>query len=834
MTSIRSRFGKPLRFLLYGAATAAVAAVCALLLAVVLLSPSLPSIESLAEQPMKVPMRVFSTEGRLLAEFGEEKRILLKPDDVPPLMIKAVLAAEDRDFYSHHGVDFTGILRAMWYNLRTGSSGQGASTITMQVARNFFLSPEKTYSRKFKEILLAFKIERELNKNEILELYLNKIFLGHRAYGFGAAAQIYYGKSVNDLTLPEIAMLAGLPKAPSRNNPLSNPDTALERRNYVLQRMRALDFIDEESFDVAKAAPLTASKHALRFDVEAPYIAEMVRQYMVDRYDESSYAGGFNVYTTIKADYQQAANLALRKGLHAYERRHGYRGPAGHVDVDASEVAQTDLDDALAGFRVLGDLLPGIVLSLQEQSARVYTQDGYIVEIDWDGLSWAREYIDESNLGPPVRNAADVLAPGDIVYLQYVDAEPATSPEKATEQQPGRWLLAQVPRVAGAVVALRPSDGAILALTGGFDFQESKFNRAIQAERQPGSNLKPFIYSAALEKGFTAATPVSGAPVVIKDPGLEELWRPDNYSERFFGPTPLRKALTLSINLVSVRLLRAIDPSYAVDYLQRFGFDRNKLPRNLSLALGTASATPLQMATAFAVFANTGYKIEPYFITRVEDSEGNILEQANPPVICHECEQKEDGSPSINGAVSDLVQAHGLHLAPRVISEDNAFIMTSIMQDVIKRGTGRRALELGRADLAGKTGTTNEFRDAWFSGFTSDLVATAWIGFDQPSSLGPGEAGARAALPIWIDFMAAALKGVPEHQLPVPKHVVAMSVDRNTGDPTDPEDPLAIVEYFIPGTEPMVAGPSAPGEDTGATTATAAPPKVEPIPKDLF
>jgi penicillin-binding protein 1A len=834
MTSNRSRFGKPMRFLLYGAATAAVGGVCALLLAVVLLSPSLPSIESLAEQPMKVPMRVYSTEGRLLAEFGEEKRILLKTDEIQPLMVKAILAAEDRDFYSHHGVDFTGIVRAMWHNLRTGSSGQGASTITMQVARNFFLSPEKTYTRKFKEILLAFKIERELSKNQILDLYLNKIFLGHRAYGFGAAAQIYYGKSVNDLTLPEIAMLAGLPKAPSRNNPLSNPDTALERRNYVLQRMRALDFIDEEAFDMAKAAPLTASKHALRFDVEAPYVAEMVRQYMVDHYDESSYAGGFNVYTTIRADYQQAANLALRKGLHTYERRHGYRGPAGHVAVDANDIEQSNLDDALKGYRVVGDLLPGIVLSLEEKSARVYTQDGYIVEIGWDGLSWARKHIDDATLGPAVHKASDILAPGDIIYLQYVDAEPAKSSEKTQEQQPGHWLLAQVPRAEGAVVALRPSDGAILALTGGFDFRESKFNRATQAERQPGSNIKPFIYSAALEKGFTAATPVSGAPVVIKDPGLEELWRPDNYSERFFGPTPLRKALTLSINLVSVRLLRAIDPSYAVEYLQRFGFDRNRLPRNLSLALGTASVTPLQMATAFSVFANTGYKVEPYFISRVEDSEGNILEQANPAVICHECEQKQDGAQPKNGAVTDLMQAHGLHIAPRVISEDNAFIMTSIMQDVIKRGTGRRALELGRADLAGKTGTTNEFRDAWFSGFTPDLEATAWIGFDQPSSLGPGEAGARAALPIWIDFMAAALKGVPEHQLPVPKDLVAMSVDRNTGDPTDPEDPTAIVEYFIPGTEPKVAGSPTPGEDTGATTATAAPPKVEPIPKDLF
>ncbi|MFQ5935433.1 MAG: penicillin-binding protein 1A [Acidiferrobacterales bacterium] len=840
MSSSRSRFGKLWRYLLISCGALFLCGALAAGIIVALLNPTLPSIESLSEQPLKVPMRVYSAEGQLLAEFGEEKRILLKPEDVPELMIKAILAAEDDDFYNHYGVDFAGIVRAVWYNLRTGSPGQGASTITMQVARNFFLSPEKTYTRKLKEVLLAFKIERQLTKNEILELYLNKIFLGHRAYGFGAAAQVYYGKTVDELALPEIAMLGGLPKAPSRNNPLSNPDTAIERRNYVLQRMLALGFIDDESYEVTKAAPLTATKHALRLEVEAPYVAEMVRQYMIDRYDEASYAGGFHVYTTVRTTYQAAANTALRRGLRAYERRHGYYGPAGHVDIDDAQIDQTYLDDALRGFRVVGDLLPGVVVAVRERAARVYTQDGYLVEIGWDGLSWARKYVDEATQGRRPKTAAEILRPGDIVYIEYIDIPDKQEPDKnedadAAKQQEeqGHWWLAQVPRVAGAVVALRPSDGAILALTGGFDFYQSKFNRAIQAERQPGSNLKPFIYSAALEKGFTAATTVSGAPIVVKDAGLEEVWRPDNYSQRFFGPTPLRKALALSINLVSVRLLRAIEPSYAAEYLARFGFDSAKLPHNLSLALGTASATPLQMATAFAVFANRGYKIEPYFISRVEDAEGNILEQANPLIVCRQCEDSENASDAANGANAQEALGFTLRLAPRVISEENAFIMTTVMQDVIKRGTGRRALELGRADLAGKTGTTNDFRDAWFSGFTNDLVTTTWIGFDQPTSLGPGEAGARAALPIWVDFMSTAVKDVPEQPLAVPEGVVAISVDRNTGEPTDPEDPLAIVEYFVAGTEPVPPAEPAPGEGDDASPVVVTP-KVGEIPKDLF
>ncbi|MFQ6021473.1 MAG: penicillin-binding protein 1A [Acidiferrobacterales bacterium] len=813
-------------------------------IATLIFTPQLPSID-FSEERLKVPMRVYSADNRLLAEFGEEKRILLTADQVPPLLIKAILAAEDDDFYNHYGVDFLGIARATWHNLRTGTHSQGASTITMQVARNFFLSPEKTYTRKFKEILLAFKIERQLTKKDILELYLNKIFLGHRAYGFGAAARVYYGKSLDALTVPETATLAGLPKAPSRNNPLSNPDRAIERRDYVLHRMRALDFIDDETYESAKESPLTATKNALTYDVEAPYIGEMVRQYMVERYDEESYGGGFHIYTTIRADYQEAANWALRRGLRAYERRHGYRGPAGHVGISGAEIDQEYLDDILKDYRAVGELLPGIVFALGEKTASVYTQDGYMVEIGWDGLSWARKYIDETTRGPAPTKAADILTPGDIIYLEYAEKKTEVAEKQKTENQndetegqdePGYWLLAQLPEIAGALVSLRPTDGAILALTGGSDFDRSKFNRAIQAQRQPGSNLKPFIYSAALEKGFTTATPVSGAPIVIseQDSGLEDVWRPHNYSRKFFGPTPLRKALTLSLNLVSVRLLRHIEPDYAAEYLERFGFERAKLPRNLSLALGTASATPLQMATAFGVFANGGYLVEPYFISRIEDADGNILEQANPSVICEDC---PDNRPAMVVRNVDPMTAETPALqpryAPRVISKENAFIITSVMKDVITRGTGRRALVLGRADLAGKTGTTNEFHDAWFSGFTPDIVTTTWIGFDQPTSLGPGEAGARAALPIWIDYMDTALKGLSEKSLPVPDGVVAVSVDRETGEPTYPESPSAIVEYFLVGTEPVTPEAEVADEENDGLPPVVAPP-AQVIPKELF
>jgi len=782
-------------------------------LVALILTPTLPSIDNLADSRLKVPLRVYTADNHLIAEFGEEKRIPVKIEEVPKPLIHAILAAEDHTFYQHHGVDFLGIVRAAWYNFRAKRSSQGASTITMQVARNFFLSPEKTYTRKLKEALLAFKIERELSKDEILELYINKIFLGHRAYGFAAAARIYYGKSLQELTLPEMSMLAGLPKAPSRDNPLSNPESAMERRNYVLRHMQNLGYIDETAFIQAYNSPLTASRHAFKYDVEAPYIAEMVRQYMLHAYDEKTYAGGFHVYTTILSKNQRAANQALRKGLLEYERRHGYRGPEGRITLN-NELDKGRLDDVLKDYRVVGDLLPGVVLKLEDKTATVYSQDGYIVELGWPGLSWARAYVDENTLGPTPKEAADILKSGDIVYLEFL---PNESPQE--ENGAGSWRLAPLPRVAGSLVSLRPDDGAVLALVGGFDFAQSNFNRVIQAERQPGSGLKPFIYTAALEKGFTAASTVSGAPIVIEDATLEDEWRPENYSKKFFGPTRLRKALSHSLNLVSVRLLRATGAGYTADYMERFGFDPEKLPRNLSLALGTASVTPLQMVSAFAVFANGGFRIQPYFITRVEDANHNILEQAKPYLVCRECEAQENPGSGANNKTASAAQSSLPHnpfqkisgetldentaarRAQRVLSPEINFIMTDILRDVIREGTGRRARELKREDLAGKTGTTNEYNDAWFSGFNADVVTTTWVGFDQPTTLGHGEAGSRAALPIWIDYTREVMDGVPEKPLPTPENIETRLINRETGKPTDENDPEAMEEYFIKSSE---------------------------------
>ena len=784
---------------LIGLLGAFAAGVVLLALVALILTPTLPAIDDLSDRRLKVPMRVYTADGELIAEFGEKKRIPVTIEQVPDQLVHAILAAEDHSFFYHQGVDFLGIARAAWHNLRTRSAGQGASTITMQVARNYFLSPEKTYTRKLKEVLLAFKIERELTKKEILMLYINKIFLGHRAYGFAAAAQVYYGKSLPELTLAETAQLAGLPKAPSRDNPLTNPENALERRNYVLRQMQKLGTINDTALQGALAAPLTAAKHALRYDVEAPYIAEMARQYTIGKYDDKAYGGGFHVYTTLNAKHQRAANRALRRGLLEYERRHGYRGPVGRIGVNG-EPDRENLDESLKDYRAVGELVPGVVLTVEEQSAGVYTQDGVIVTIDWAGLSWARSYIEENAVGPAPKRAADVMRVGDIVYLE--------PPENA---EGGYWRLAQIPRVGGAFVALRPQDGAVLALIGGFDFTESNYNRAIQAERQPGSSIKPFIYTAALEKGFTPATTVSGAPIVVEDTSLEEEWRPEDYSRQFYGPTRLRRALAQSLNLVSVRLLRAIGVGYTVEYLGRFGFDPQKLPRNLSLALGTASATPMQMTSAFAVYANGGYRIEPYFIARIEDTNRKVLEQATPATA-----GTTTGSP-------------GARAAPQVLSPEINFLVTSMMRDVIREGTGKAALELGRKDLAGKTGTTNEYRDAWFSGFNADLIATAWLGFDQPGPLGRGETGGRAALPIWMDYMRVALDGVPEKPLLLPEGIVKALVNSETGEPTTAGDPRAIEEYFLQGTETQSV--SVGDAETPAPARPAPPP--EPMPDNI-
>jgi penicillin-binding protein 1A len=862
---------------------------------ILVLLPTLPSVENIAEGKLKVPMRVYSAEGRLIGEFGEERRIPVAIADVPKDLINAVLAAEDSEFYDHWGVDFRGVLRAAVANLQSGGRMQGASTITMQVARNFFLSPEKKWTRKIKEALLAFKIEYALTKDEILELYFNKIFLGHRAYGFAAASQIYYGKPLAELSLPEMAMLAGLPKAPSGNNPLRNPDRAIERRNYILARMAKLEYISPENLKEAQAAPISASKHRFEYDVQAPYVAEMVRQYMYDTYAEKTYAGGFHVHTTIRAEHQHAANRAVHNGLLAYDERHGYRGPVARIKLP-KQLDKDFLDESIEGYRQVGGLIPSIILLTGEQKAAAYTQDGYVVEIGWKGMEWAKRYRDLNSQGRSPKKASEVLRAGDVVYLE--------------EAGKAGWRLVQVPEVAGALVSIDPKNGAILALTGGFDFQQSKFNRITQAERQPGSNIKPFLYSAALAKGYTAASTVSGAPIVIEDKNLEGEWKPENYSGKFFGPTRLRLALTKSMNLVSVRLLRGLGPQYAVSYLERFGFSREKLPANLSLALGTASFTPIEVVSGFSVFANGGYRVEPYLITRVEDAEGNVLEQANPTLVCGECpesavlykdpiddkEADEKAKPEpaaapvsgeeplvasvtepVAGAEGESSVATGPALppqidprfAPRVISAENAFIMTTIMRDVVKQGTARRALALKRDDLAGKTGTTNEFRDAWFSGFNSNVVTTAWVGFDQPSSLGRHESGAKAALPIWIDYMRVALKDMEETELQQPEKVIALMVDPETGnyvgpvpDETGPEPELAddaagteekpividtaledenptptdittekpepIKEYFIVGTEPSeaqtVATPDPGSTDAATTTVAPKPP----------
>jgi penicillin-binding protein 1A len=795
----------------FGLMAAAVVLVAAITLT---LLPTLPPLQDLGD-PLSVPLRVYTSDGQLIAEFGEEKRIPVKIKDVPPQLVQAILAAEDHSFYQHHGVDLFGVMRAAWYNFRTGTAGQGGSTITMQVARNYFLTPEKTYTRKLREMLLAFKIERELSKDEILERYINKIFLGHRAYGFAAAAQVYYGTTLDKLSLPELAMLAGLPKAPSRNNPLSNPESARTRRDYVLRHMHNLGYINDAALTQALSTPLTASKHALRQEFEAPYVAEVVRQYMLQTYNEKTYAGGFHVYTTIDSRHQRAANQALRRALLEYERRHGYRGPIARVSL-REPFDPEQLDDALKDYRIVGDLVPATVVEVLDQSATAYTQDGSKITLGWDGLSWARRYIDENSVGPAPTKADDVVKRGDIVYLEPISAAAGQT-----------WRLAQIPRVSGALVSLRPQDGSVLALAGGFDFFHSSFNRVTQAERLPGSSIKPFIFSAALEKGFTPATTVSDAPIVVADANLEDEWRPENYTRRFYGPTRLRRALALSLNSVSIRLVRAMGANYTTDYMTRFGFKKEKLPRDWSIALGTASITPMQMTSAYGVFANGGYRVEPYFILRIEDNNHNVIAKTAPAVLCDDCEAL-----AANGTTQ--------RLAPRVLSPEIAFLMTSMMQDVVREGTATAAKVLNRRDLAGKTGTTDDYRDAWFIGYNRELVATAWVGFDQPASLGNGEAGGRAALPMWIDYMRVALEGVPEQRLEPPEGVIRAYIDMETGAPVAAGTPKSLEEYFVRGmnlpTNAAADSGTSPTPSTTGTTSVGGPaaPPPEKVRDRLF
>jgi penicillin-binding protein, 1A family len=749
-------------------------------------APRLPSIESLKDVRLKVPLRVYTREGELIAEFGEMRRTPLVYDQIPDLMVEAFIAAEDDRFFQHPGVDPLGLARATWFLLKTGDKGQGGSTITMQVARNFFLSGEKTFLRKLSEIFLALKIERELSKQEIMELYLNKIYLGNRAYGVAAAAQVYYGTAVDNLTVAQMAMIAGLPKAPSRYNPIADRERALARRAYVLGRMYARGMLTEPEYQQAMAETNTATLHSLAVAVEAPYVAEMVRAKVVERFGQEAYSEGLRVVTTIDERLQAAANQALRNALLAYDRRHGYRGAEAHLDLTREDNAPV-WDALLADYASVGGLQPGLVVGLDARRARVYVRHGQTIELGWEGLAWARSFVTDHSRGPEPKQASDILKVGDVVRVM--------------PNEGGTWRLTQIPSVEGALVALSSKDGAILALLGGFDFYRSKFNRATQALRQPGSSFKPFIYSAALEKGFTLASIINDAPIVFGDPALESTWRPENYGGGFRGPTRLREALVHSRNLVSIRLLRAIGVPYAINFIERFGFDKERLPRDLSLALGSGSVTALELAVGYAVFANGGFRVEPYFIDRIEDVQGKVVYRAEQPTACAECiepgvRDKEREPKQLGAGVMETEREELTHLAPRVLSPQNAYMMTSMMEDAIRRGTGRAALSLGRTDLAGKTGTTNEQRDAWFSGFSRDVVATAWVGFDQLHSLGDQETGARAALPAWIDFMRVTLEGVPERALEPPSGVVTVRIDPETGTAAAADNSPAIFEIF--------------------------------------
>ena len=748
------------------------------------LLPQLPDVGKLQDVKLQVPLRIYSQEDSLIAEFGEKRRRPISIEEVPTPIIQAFLAAEDDRFYQHPGVDWQGIMRAVIHLIKTGDKTQGGSTITMQVARNFFLSREKTYLRKLNEIFLALKIERELSKDQILELYLNKIYLGHRSYGIAAASQAYYGVEINELTLAQVAMLASLPKAPSSTNPVTNPARAKARRNYVLQRMLEERFLSEEDFQTAVDSPITASLHNPFIEVEAPYVAEMIRKQLVEQYGNSAYISGLNVTTTIKDKNQTAANHALRKALLEYDERHGYRGPEHHYDLKAGD-GKAEWQRLLESFPSIGSLYPALIVQVNEKSIRSYLSGIGLIDVEWSGLVWARAYLSENRRGAKPKSASEFLKTGDVIRL--------------SEDSQGKWKLAQIPEVEGGFVSMDPNDGATLALVGGFDYQRSKFNRVTQAFRQPGSGFKPFIYSAGLAAGNTAATLINDAPVVFEDPGVEDVWRPENYSRKSYGPTRLREGLTHSRNLVSIRLLHAIGIPFALEHIKKFGFNIDQLPKNLSLSLGSATLTPWQMANAYCVFANGGYEVEPYLIETIATNEGEILYQADPVSVCRACVQQED----VLAEESQYLAAHDSGqlvnqsmVAKRVVDERNIWIMNSITRDVIKHGTGRRALVLKRQDLSGKTGTTNDQRDAWFFGFNPDIVGVAWVGFDKFQPLGSRETGARAALPIWVGYMKIVLEDIPEHILPEPPGLVYSRINKTTGKLAQANDPDAMFEVF--------------------------------------
>ncbi|WP_462403024.1 penicillin-binding protein 1A [Pseudomonas sp. Marseille-QA0332] len=801
-----------------------VAVICALVLGVsgafLYLSPSLPSVDALRSIQLQIPLRVYSSDGKLIAEFGEMRRSPIRFEEIPPQFIQALLSAEDDNFLNHYGVDPGSLMRAATQLLKSGHIQTGGSTITMQVAKNFFLSSERSFSRKTTEILLALQIERELTKDEILELYVNKIYLGNRAYGIEAAAQVYYGKSIRDVSLAQMAMIAGLPKAPSRFNPLANPVRAKERRDWILGRMYRLGKIDQASYQAALAEPLNASYHVPTPEVNAPWIAEMARAEMVGRYGSDAYTEGFRVTTTVPSDLQEMANDAVRDGLASYDERHGYRGPEARFP--GKDIAAWQ--QALNKQRSLGGLEPAIVTQVEKTGLQVLMRDGKQEHVAWETMKWARPFINTNSLGRVPRGPADVAEVGDLVRLQRL--------------ADGTLKFSQVPGAQSALVTLDPYNGAIRALVGGFSFEQSNYNRAMQAKRQPGSSFKPFIYSAALDNGYTAASLVNDAPIVFVDDYLDKVWRPKNDTNTFLGPIRMREALYKSRNLVSIRLLQSMGVDRTIDYIAKFGFNKQDLPRNLSLALGTATLTPMEIATGWSTFANGGYKISPYLIERIESRTGETLFTANPARV-PQANQDQAGIAAPEQPVgvqlpgeampADAQPAAAPQVAERIVDGRTTYILTSMLQDVIKRGTGRRAMALGRNDLAGKTGTTNESKDAWFSGYNADYITTVWTGFDQPETLGRREYGGTVALPIWMKFMGAALKDKPSHPPAEPEGILSLRVDPVSGRAATPSTPNAYFELFKAEDSPPSSSELGNGVAPGSPL-----PADEAAPMDLF
>ena len=779
-------------------------AVFANLCAYAYLRPALPDVDSLLDVPLQVPLRIYTRDGRLIAAIGEQRRIPVRYEQIPPLLVKAFLAAEDDRFFKHHGVDWQGILRAALANARAGRVRQGGSTITMQVARDVFLSPKRDLKRKVSEIYISLLMESQFSKEQIFTLFANKTFLGQRAYGVAAAAEVYFGKTLDQLDLSEMAILAGIPQAPSALNPVAGGERTRMRRGYVLRRMLELGDITQAQHDQAANEPVESRLHGPSVEVDAPYVAEMARADMLARYGDSAYSAGYKVYTTIDSRLQRSGTIALRTGLLEYDRRHGYRGPVAKVAVPTSN-SNDSWESALEDYPVIGGLRPALVKDVDARSARIFVHGLGFVTLPWEKISWARRELPEARVDRAPTTATEVLKRGDVIYTVGTTAD--------------LLQFVQVPEAQGALVAVDPNDGAVAAVVGGFDFFQSKFNRVTQARRQPGSAFKPFVYAAAMDKGFTPASVILDAPIVYDDPNTDKEWRPGNSTNKFYGPTRLREALVRSRNLVSVRLMREMGAGYTLNYMPRFGFDRSQLPDNLTLALGTGVVTPLQLATAYSPFANGGFRVSSYYIERVEDPSGKVLSQAAPKVACFACAADgkkdehsapgvDDAPPALKALLGENFSAFGHNslpgsaLAPQAIRPQVAYLLADMMADVIKRGTGRRALSLNRPDIAGKTGTTNDHMDAWFSGFNGDLVATVWVGFDTERSLGEGEEGARVAVPAWVYFMHDALQGVPAHGAPMPDGLVTVRISPETGQLASADNPNGIMETFIEGNLP--------------------------------